>query len=109
MTSIIYQRKKMIPVSNNAKKGKPVLFHFGQKSKKLSAISTSIFRSSSFYHHLPRKQLGRAELLAYYCVSNTATRVRLRLQAACFDTYASGWRLEERELTSQSPTSFRSI
>ena len=34
------------------------------------------------------QQHGRAELSADYCVSNTATRVRLRLQAACFDTYA---------------------
>ena len=58
------------------------------------------------YQHLNRH--GRAELSTEYCVSNTATRVRLRLQAACFDTYASGWRLEERELTSQSPSSLRS-
>ena len=47
-------------------------------------------------------QHGRAELSTDYCVNNTATRVRLRLQAACFDTYAGNWRLEERELTSQS-------
>ena len=39
------------------------------------------------------QQHGRAELSADYCVSNTATRVRLRLQAACFDTYAGDWRL----------------
>ena len=52
------------------------------------------------------EQHGRAELSAEYC--NTATRVRLSLQAACFNTYAGGWRLEERELTSQSPSSFRS-
>ena len=51
---------------------------------------------------------GGAELSADYCVSNTATRVRLRLQAACFNTYAGSWRLEERELTSQSPSSLRS-
>ena len=51
---------------------------------------------------------GRAELSADYCVSNTATRVRLRLQAACFDIYAGGWRFEERELTSQSPSPLRS-
>ena len=51
---------------------------------------------------------GRAELSADYCVSNTAARVRLRLQAACFDTYAGGWRLEERELASQSPSPHRS-
>ena len=50
---------------------------------------------------------GRAELSADYCVSNTATRVRLRLQAAYFDTYAGSWRLEERELTSQPPSSLR--
>ena len=37
-----------------------------------------------------------------------ATRVRLQLQVACFDTYAGGWRLEERELTSQTPSSLRS-
>ena len=54
------------------------------------------------------QQHGLAELSADYCVSNTATQVRLRLQAACFDTYAGSWRLEERELTSQSPSSLRS-
>ena len=54
------------------------------------------------------QQHGRAELSAGYCVSNTATRVRLLLQAACFDTYAGSWRLEERGLTSQSPSSLRS-
>ena len=52
-------------------------------------------------------QHGRAQLSADYCVRNTATRVRLRLQAACFDTYAGGWRLEEHEFTSQSPSSLR--
>ena len=55
-----------------------------------------------------RQQHGRAELSADYCVSNNATRVRLRLQAACFDIYAGGWRLEERELTSQSLSPLRS-
>ena len=50
-----------------------------------------------------RRQHGRAELSADYCVSNTVTRVRLRLQAASFDTYADGWRLEERKLTSRHP------
>ena len=54
------------------------------------------------------QQHGRAELSADYCVSNTATRVRIRLQATCFDTYAGSWRLEKRELTFQSPSSLRS-
>ena len=54
------------------------------------------------------QQHDRAELRADYCVNNIATRVRLQLQAACFDIYVGGWRLEERELTSQLPPSIRS-
>ena len=54
------------------------------------------------------QQHGRAELSADYCASNTATRVRLRLQVACFDTYAGDWRLEEYKLTFQSHSPLRS-
>ena len=38
--------------------------------------------------HVLCQQHGRAELRADYCVSNTATQVRLRLQAACLVAYA---------------------
>ena len=54
------------------------------------------------------RQHGQTELIADYCLSNTATQAQLLLQATCFDTYAGSWRLEERKLTSQSPSSLRS-
>ena len=37
------------------------------------------------------QQHGRAELRADYYASNTATRVRLWLQVACFDAYMGVW------------------
>ena len=64
--------------------------------------SPNLHNFGNFYLCL---QHSRAELHSYYCISKTATRVQLRLQAASFDTYwyAGGWRLEERELTSSNP------
>ena len=43
-----------------------------------------------------------------YVQANAATRIRLQLQAACFDAYVGGWKYEERELTSQSTSPLRS-
>ena len=40
--------------------------------------------------------------------NNIETRVQLQLQTAWFEAYVGGWRLEDRMLLSQLPTSLRS-
>ena len=48
-----------------------------------------------------------AELREGFCLK-VAARVRLRLQAACFDAFTGGWRLLRRELAILPPP-FRSV